>query len=272
VSSAASDGSDSFTSLMQPKASSRDLKSFLDIPSGIRFACLFAIFPLSRYHPLTSSPSHPRPSPPNAQKRAKVEDVSPNPNAESFAGMADDPNLIALGSMAAMPNFHHHPNFGLAYGGGLVQPMMQHMSFLGTRAAAPPRRRRSLHVRLRPRVLRHAPRDREWRRGGHAGRLRRRRGRGRSSANEADVGDDPPRLCGHADDELPGGLGGPRGVRWELPPSPAGRVDRFPGGGTTTGSGQRRRCTLGWSRWATSWSSCSSPRSGQGGAITRIRS
>jgi hypothetical protein len=129
VLSATSDGSNSFTSSMQPKASLQDLKSFLDIPLGIRFACLFAIFPLLRFHTLTLSPSHPRPSPPNAQKRAKVEDVLPNPNTESFAGMANDPDLIALGSMAAMPNFHHHPNFGLAYGGGLVQPMMQHMSF-----------------------------------------------------------------------------------------------------------------------------------------------
>jgi hypothetical protein len=129
VLSATSDGSNSFTSSMQPKASLQDLKSFLDIPFGIRFACLFAIFPLLRFHTLTSSPSHPRPSPPNAQKRAKVEDVLPNPNTESFAGMANDPDLIALGSMAAMPNFHHHPNFSLAYGGGLVQPMMQHMSF-----------------------------------------------------------------------------------------------------------------------------------------------
>jgi hypothetical protein len=44
--------------------------------------------------------------------------------------MADDPNLIALGSMA-MPNFHH-TNFNLAFDGGLVQPMMQQMNFLGT--------------------------------------------------------------------------------------------------------------------------------------------
>jgi hypothetical protein len=59
----------------------------------------------------------------------KVEDVSPNPNAESFASMADDANLIALGSMA-MPNFHH-TNFNLAFESGLVQPMQQ-MNFLGT--------------------------------------------------------------------------------------------------------------------------------------------
>ena len=75
-----------------------------------------------------------------AQKRLKVEDVSPTPNAatqEGFASMAGDPNLIALGSMAMMPNFHHHPNhnFNPAFGGGggLVQQpmMMQHMNFLG---------------------------------------------------------------------------------------------------------------------------------------------
>lgn len=57
----------------------------------------------------------------------KVEDFSPIPNAEGFASMAGDPNLIALGSMA-MPNFH--PNFSLAFGGGLIQPMQQ-MNFLG---------------------------------------------------------------------------------------------------------------------------------------------
>ncbi|KAL3790604.1 hypothetical protein ACHAW5_011178 [Stephanodiscus triporus] len=61
------------------------------------------------------------------KKKAKVEDFSPIPNAEGFARMAGDPNLIALGSMA-MPNFH--PNFSLAFGGGLVQPMQQ-MNFLG---------------------------------------------------------------------------------------------------------------------------------------------
>jgi len=75
-----------------------------------------------------------------AQKRLKVEDVSPTPNAatqEGFASMAGDPNLIALGSMAMMPNFQHHPNhnFNPAFGGGggLVQQpmMMQHMNFLG---------------------------------------------------------------------------------------------------------------------------------------------
>ena len=125
--------------------------------------------------------------------------------------MADNPDLIALGSMAAMPNFHHHPNFGLAYGGGLVQPMMQHMSFRWGGAAAPPQWRRSLRVQLRPRILRHAPRDRKRQQGKHAGRLRRLRGRGWSSANEADVGDAPPRLRGHANDELPGGLGVPVG-------------------------------------------------------------
>ncbi|KAL3815816.1 hypothetical protein ACHAXA_010750 [Cyclostephanos tholiformis] len=60
------------------------------------------------------------------KKKLKVEDVSSNPNAECFASMADDPNLIALGSMA-MGNLHHQ-NFNNAFGSGLVQPI----NFLGT--------------------------------------------------------------------------------------------------------------------------------------------